>query len=56
MKRMSARTFRADVKALIDNLASLDDVLAQKAGAKAAAAAVPAHAAGGEAPKSAAAG
>jgi recombinational DNA repair ATPase RecF len=46
---------RADVKALIDNLASLDDVLAQKAGAKAAAAAPPALAAGGEAPKSAAA-
>ncbi len=45
---------RADVKALMDNLASLDDVLAQKAAVKAAAAA--AHAAGGKAPKSAAAG
>ena len=47
---------RADVKALIDNLASLDDVLAQKAGAKATASAAPAHVAGGEAPESAAAG
>jgi len=47
---------RAEVKALIDNLASLDDVLTQKAAAKPAAATTSAHAAGGEAPKSAATG
>lgn len=47
---------RADLKSLIDNLATLDDVITQKAATKAAAAAAPAHAAGGEAPKSAAAG
>lgn len=47
---------RADVKALIDNLASLDDVLTKKVVAKAAEAVAPAHAAGGEAPRSAAAG
>jgi hypothetical protein len=47
---------RADVKALIENLASLDDVLAQKAAAKADVATAPAHAAGNDAAKSAAAG
>lgn len=47
---------RADVKALIDNLAMLDDRLTQKVAAKVAAMAAPAEALGAEAPKSAAAG
>ena len=46
---------RADVNALIDNLAMLDDVLRPKAVGKAVAAAAPAQAAG-DATKSAAAG
>lgn len=47
---------RADVKAIIDNLTMIDDLLTQKAAGKAAGAAAPAQAPGGEAPKSAAAG
>jgi DNA sulfur modification protein DndD len=47
---------RADVKALIDNLTTLDDLLTRKAAGKIAAAAAPVQASEGEAPKSAAAG